>query len=258
MRRLRSFACAPDTFLGAGVQTARKLIDDGWIGKPIAGCAFLMNHGPEHWHPSPEFYYAAGGGPLFDMGPYYLTALIELLGPITAVTGSASAASPERVITSAAKYGKHIPVTTPTHISALLDFASGAALTFVMSFDVWAHSLPHIEIYGTEGSLQLGDPNWFTSPVLVRRLRDGQWHEAPLFAPADPRCSERLANNNWRGIGLTDMASAIAEGRPHRASGSRALHVLEIMTRILESALSGNRLTITPPEPQPPENRNGQ
>jgi predicted dehydrogenase len=238
-------SCAPDTFLGAGLQTARKLLDDGWIGRPIAGAAFLMNHGPEHWHPTPEFYYAPGGGPLFDMGPYYLTALAALLGPVAAVTGTASKAFETRTITGGAKYGKTIPVTTPTHISALLDFACGASVSLTMSFDVWSHTLPHIEIYGSEGSLQIGDPNFFTSPVRIKLRRSQDWQEIPLIGPANPLHAERLSFDNWRGIGAADMAQAIPENRPHRASGELALHVLEVMTRILESGEQGRRLAVT-------------
>ncbi|GMO13217.1 MAG: Gfo/Idh/MocA family oxidoreductase [Treponemataceae bacterium] len=237
--------CSPDTFLGAGIQTVRKLLDDGWIGRPIAGTAFLLNHGPEDWHPAPEFYYSPGGGPLFDMGPYYLTALVSLLGPVASVTGNTSKSFDNRLATSEAQYGKTIQVATPTHISAMLDFACGAPLSLIMSFDVWSHSLPHIEIYGSEGTMQIGDPNFFVSPVRIKRHRDETWQEIPLLGPADPRRSLWLANDNWRGIGVTDMAQAIAENRPHRASGELALHVLEVMTRIMESGESGNRLAIT-------------
>ncbi|MDR0598676.1 MAG: Gfo/Idh/MocA family oxidoreductase [Treponema sp.] len=238
-------SCSPDTFLGAGIQTARKLLDDGWIGRPAAGCAFLMNHGPEHWHPSPEFYYAPGGGPLFDMGPYYLTALTALLGPIVSVTGNTSKAFDTRIVSGGAKHGKTIEVTTPTHISALLDFARGTSVSMIMSFDVWSHSLPHIEIYGSEGTLQIGDPNFFISPVRIKRHRAEDWRDMPLAGPADPLCVDWLGNDNWRGIGAADMAQAVRENRPHRASGEMALHVLEVMTRVMESGASGKRLAIT-------------
>ncbi|MDR1231965.1 MAG: Gfo/Idh/MocA family oxidoreductase [Spirochaetaceae bacterium] len=238
-------SCAPDTFLGAGIQTARKLIDDGWIGRPVAGVAFLMNHGPEHWHPAPEFFYAPGGGPLFDMGPYYLTALAALLGPVASVTGNATTAFDTRDITSKEQYGKKIPVTTPTHISAQLDFSCGATLSLTMSFDVWSHSLPHIEIYGSEGSLQIGDPNFFISPVRLKRRDAAAWQEIPLIGPASPRLASLLDNENWRGIGVADMADAIQTNRRHRASGALALHILEVMTRILESSETGKRLAIS-------------
>jgi predicted dehydrogenase len=264
--------CAPDTFLGAGLQTARKLITDGWIGRPVAGTAFLMNHGPEHWHPAPEFFYAKGGGPLLDMGPYYITALVSLLGPVSAVTGGAAVSFENRLITSDPKRGKTVTVETPTHVSALLDFQSGARVSMIMSFDVWSHSLPHIEIYGSEGTMQIGDPNFFLSPVRIKRRRAEEWQTVPLFDsfdsieeqrclgisggsrrgndnrhPSDNRYANDngYANDNWRGIGVADMAVAIGEKRPHRASGDLAVHVLEVMTRILESGETGRRLTIT-------------
>ncbi|MDR1096435.1 MAG: Gfo/Idh/MocA family oxidoreductase [Spirochaetaceae bacterium] len=238
-------SCAPDTFLGAGIQTARKLIDDGWIGRPVAGVAFMMNHGPEDWHPAPEFFYAPGGGPLFDMGPYYLTALAALLGPVAAVTGNATTAFDTRDITSKEKYGKKIPVTTPTHISALLDFSCGAALSLTMSFDVWSHTLPPIEIYGSEGTLQIGDPNFFISPVRLKRRNAATWQEIPLIGPSGPRLAGLLDHENWRGIGVADMAEAIQTNRRHRASGELALHILEVMTRILESSKTGKRLAVS-------------
>ena len=237
--------CSPDTFLGAGLQAARKVLEDGWIGRPIAGTAFLMNHGPENWHPAPAFYYAKGGGPLFDMGPYYLTALVSLLGPVAAVTGNTAVSDAKRIITSQPKYGTLIPVETPTHISALLDFKNGARVSMIMSFDVWDHSLPHIEIYGSEGTMQLGDPNFFVSPVRVKRANIGTWRNMTLLDP--PGGNRRISGDNWRGIGAADMAAAIVQGRPHRASGELGIHVLETMTRILESGEQGKRLEITRP-----------
>ncbi|MDR0637890.1 MAG: Gfo/Idh/MocA family oxidoreductase [Spirochaetaceae bacterium] len=243
--------CAPDTFLGAGLQTAHKLIADGWIGRPVAGTAFLMNHGPEHWHPAPEFFYAQGGGPLLDMGPYYITALVSLLGPVSAVTGSAATSFEKRLITSEPKHGKTIDVETPTHVSALLDFKSGVAVSMIMSFDVWSHSLPHIEIYGSEGTMQVGNPNFFISPVCIKRHRAEEWQTIPLFGSLGSIDSiggqhdSWLSNDNWRGIGVADMAAAIGSERPHRASGNLAFHVLDVMTRILESGETGRRLVIT-------------
>ncbi len=150
--------CAPDTFMGAGLQTCRKLIDDGAIGRPLAATAFMLGRGPEPWHPNPEFYYQAGGGPMFDMGPYYLTALVALLGPVKRATGSAVISYPERTIGSGPKKGKHIQVEIPTHIAGVLDFAGGAVGTLITSFDVWAHQLPRIEIYGSEGTLSAPGP----------------------------------------------------------------------------------------------------
>src|SRR5947209_5582445 len=151
-RQLR-VGCAPDTFLGGGLQTCIKLINDGEIGTPIAATAFMANHGMEHWHPDPYFFYQPGAGPLFDVGPYYLTALIAMMGPIERVTASMKITFPERTVTSEPKYGTKIPVNTPTHIAGIMEFASGAVGTMITSFDVWHHHLPFIEIYGTEGTL---------------------------------------------------------------------------------------------------------
>ncbi len=211
---------APDTFLGGGLQTCRKLLDDGWIGEPVGASAFMLCHGHESWHPDPEFYYKVGGGPMFDMGPYYLTALISLLGPMKRVTGSTRITFPERTITSAPKFGTQVTVDTPTHIAGVMDFANGAIGTITTSFDVWASELPRIEIYGTEGSMSVPDPNGFGGPVRVRRKDSGEWREMPL--------SHGFAENS-RGIGVADMAYAIRSGRPHRANGQLAYHVLEAM-----------------------------
>ena len=211
--------CAPDTFLGGGIQTCRKLIDDGWIGEPVALTAFMTCHGHESWHPDPEFYYEIGGGPMLDMGPYYLTAMINLAGPIARVTGSTRITFPERVITSQPKYGKHVKVETPTHIAGVMDFANGAVGTIITSFDVWYANLPRIEIYGTQGSLSVPDPNTFAGPVSVRRAGAADWSEIPLTH------SDKVS----RGIGVADMAYALRCGRPHRASSELAYHVLDVM-----------------------------
>lgn len=218
--------CAPDTFLGGGLQTCRKLIDDGWIGEPVAATAFFAAHGPEAWHPNPFFFYEAGAGPLFDMGPYYLTALVSLLGPIESVTSMARASFKERIATSAEHFGARIPVNVPTHISGALQFAAGPAATFVTSFDVWDHHLPRIEIYGSEGSLSVPDPNTFEGPVLIRRADAPAWSTAPLSHPT----------SMLRGIGPADMAYAIRTGRPHRASGALAYHVLDAMHALVEAS----------------------
>src|SRR5438093_11346533 len=171
---------APDTFLGGGIQTCRKLIDDGAIGAPVAATAFFANHGHESWHPDPGFYYQPGGGPMLDMGPHYLTALVSLIGPVRRVTGSVRATFPEREIGSEPRRGQKIPVNTPTHVAGVVDFASGAIGTIITSFDVWAHSLPRIEIYGSEGSLAVPDPNTFGGPVRLRRAGEAEWREMPL------------------------------------------------------------------------------
>jgi predicted dehydrogenase len=211
---------APDTFLGGGLQTCRKLIDDGAIGEPVAATAFMLSPGHESWHPSPEFYYQVGGGPMFDMGPYYLTALVALLGPVRRVTGSARITRPERTITSQPKHGQTITVEVPTHVAGVLDFASGPVATIVTSFDVWGGMPPPIEVYGTAGSLVVPDPNGFGGPVLLRKAGEREWSEVPLT---------HGYTANSRGLGVADMAYALRSGRPHRASGELAYHVLDLM-----------------------------
>jgi len=221
---------APDTFLGAGLQTCRKLIDDGWIGSPVAATAFVMNHGPEHWHPAPDFFYKDGGGPMLDIGPYYITALISMLGPVARVCGSARISTPVRKITNQLQYGREINVEVPTHIAGVLDFKNGAVCTLITSFDVYSHSLPFIEIYGTEGTLKVPDPNTFGGPVYLRRFREEEWLKMPLV--------KGYAENS-RGLGLTEMALAIEEDRQHLASGELAFHVLDIMESIHEASAKG-------------------
>jgi len=221
---------APDTFLGGGIQTCRKLIDDGAIGEPVAATAFMAGHGHEHWHPDPAFYYQPGGGPMFDMGPYYLTALISLIGPVRRVAGSARVTFPERTITSKPKAGETIRVETPTHVAGTLDFASGAVGTVITSFDVWAHSLPRVEIYGSEGTLSVPDPNTFGGPVRLRQGREAEWRDIELT---------HGWTQNSRGLGVADMAHALRSGRPHRASGDLTFHVLDTMHAFLNSSREG-------------------
>jgi len=228
---------APDTFLGNSFQTARRLIDEGVIGKPLAAVAAFLGSGPERWHPNPEFFYQPGAGPLFDMGPYYLTVLISLLGPIRRVSSAAQISRPERTIGSGPLKGETIPVNTPTHVSASLEFESNAVGTLLTSFDVPADTLPFIEIYGTEGTLVLPDPNRFDGPLRV--FHDGEWEEIP---------AQDEVPTNWRGVGLADMAAAIREGRPHRADAATAFHVLDVMQAALDSSREGQHIT---PETRP-------
>ncbi len=171
---------APDTFLGSGIQTCRMLIDVGRIGRPVAATAFMTCHGHESWHPDPEFYYKAGGGPMFDMGPYYLTALVSLLGPVESVAGSARITFPTRTIMSEKKRGQIVEVEVPTPVAGLINFHSGAVGVIVTSFDIWDAHLPRIEIYGSEGSLSVPDPNCFGGPVLLKGKDDGGWTQIPL------------------------------------------------------------------------------
>jgi predicted dehydrogenase len=227
---------APDTFLGAGIQTCRRLIDDGIIGTPVAATAFMLSPGHESWHPSPEFYYQVGGGPMFDMGPYYLTALVALLGPARRVTGSARVTRPTRTITSQPKAGQTIHVEVPTHIAGVIDFASGPVATLVTSFDVVASSPPPIEIYGTEGTLLVPDPNTFGGPVRLRRVGEREWRDVPL--------THGYAGNS-RGLGVADLAAALRSGRPHRASGELAFHVLDLMHAFHDASREGRHIDVT-------------
>ena len=226
--------CAPDTFFGGGHQTSRKLLDDGWIGEPLHAVAFNAGPGHESWHPDPAFYYQPGGGPMFDMGPYYLTALVQLLGPAVSVTGVTRITRPERLITSEPRRGERITVEVPTHVQGLLQFASGAQAAIITSFDVPAHRLPLIEVYGSEGTLAVPDPNGPGGPVAVARTR-GEWEPVPLTHGYTATA---------RGIGVADMAHALRSGRPHRASGGLALHVLDIMQAIHEAAASGRHVEL--------------
>jgi len=227
--------CAPDTVLGAGIQTSRKLIDDGAIGTPIAVNAFMMCGGHESWHPSPQFYYKVGGGPMFDMGPYYLHALITLLGPVRRVTGITRITYPERTITSEPLAGTKVTVDVPTHVVGLLEFTSGVIGNLTTSFDIKSpFTAPIIEVFGSTGTLAVPDPNGTSGPVRVGR--NGNWEEAPLTHPY---------RDGSRGVGVADMACAIAADRPHRANAEIALHALEIMQAIHESSATGKHIDLT-------------
>jgi predicted dehydrogenase len=233
-RKLR-VGSAPDTFLGGSHQTCRKLIDEGRIGTPIAGTAFFMCPGHERWHPSPAFYYLEGGGPMLDMGPYYITALVNLLGPVAGVAGAASRIRNERLITSEPLAGTRIPVEVATHVAGTLIFASGALVTIAMSFDVARHRHRPIELYGSEGALSVPDPNHFGGAIELSTAKE-DWREVP---------TEHLhADGNYRIIGVADMAHAIRSERPHRASGELAFHVLEVMQAFQESSDSRRHVDI--------------
>ncbi|WP_375260789.1 Gfo/Idh/MocA family protein [Palleronia sp.] len=217
--------CAPDTFLGGGHQAARTALDEGRIGRAIGGTVTMMVAGHERWHPNPDFYYSRpGGGPLMDMGPYYLTALVNLLGPVREVASMSSRPRAERRIATGDRAGTTVPVEVDTHILGLLAFDSGAIVQLAMSFDVAGHWHSPIEVYGTEGSMRVPDPNRFDGTV---EFPDG----APLAAADRP-----YGADNWRGIGLADMAAAIRADRPHRASGTLALHVIEVIDAIDRAA----------------------
>jgi predicted dehydrogenase len=220
---------APDTVLGSSIQTSRKLVEDGVIGRPLSAVAFLMARGPETWHPDPEFLYKPGAGPMYDMGPYYVAALVHLLGPIRKVTGSVSTPYATRMITSEQKYGQMIEVEIPTHISSTLEFENGALATLITSFDIAAGSskLPSIEVYGSAGTLNVPKPFEFSGQVLLRKSSKEEWSDMPLLG----EYKEHL-----RGLGVADMACAIRSGRGFRANGEMAYHVMEAMEGIHWSA----------------------
>lgn len=221
---------APDTFLGAGIQSCRKYIDDGYIGEPVAGNAFLLCHGHESWHPDPEFYYKKCAGPMFDMGPYYITALVSLLGPVKKTVGFTKKTFEQRMITSEPKYGSIIDVEVPTHVAGTMQFANGATVQLTTSFDVWgARSLPCIEIYGTEGTIVVPDPNGFCGPIYLKR-HNTDFMEMPLtFCYPD----------NSRGLGVADLASALRHNRMNRCNGQLCYHALEVMHSFELSSDSG-------------------
>lgn len=226
---------APDTFLGAGIQTCISMIKSGELGEIVAAQAFMLGHGPEGWHPNPEFYYQVGGGPMFDMGPYYLTALVSLMGGIQRVSGVTRKTFETRTIGSEAKRGQVIPVEIPTHVVGILEFGNGAIAELTTSFDVWHSTLPPITLHGTEASLMVGDPNSFGDTVKIRRKDDAEWSEVPL--------THAYAENS-RGVGVLDIGYAIAEGREHRANGDLAFHVLDVMHAIHEASDQGRRLEV--------------
>ncbi|MBF8189539.1 Gfo/Idh/MocA family oxidoreductase [Nonomuraea sp. K274] len=234
---------APDTFLGAGLQSTGRALRSGLIGTPVAVTAATQSLGPESWHPNPEFFYQPGGGPLFDLGPYYLTALVSLLGPVIQVAAGTRRAREHRVVGSGPKAGEIFPVDVPTHVNALLDFPGTATAAATFSFDSPVNRRM-IEIIGTEGALSLPDPNTFDGPLLARGAHDKDWRELPLSGTTASR-----------GIGVLDMARSIRAATPHRASGELAYHVLELMTAIEESGGSsefrGIASTTATPEPLP-------
>jgi predicted dehydrogenase len=234
--------CAPDTVLGTGTQTARKVIDDGAIGRPVAASATYVTPGHERWHPNPDFYYAPGGGPLFDMGPYYITSLITLLGPVVRVVGAASRSRDARTIGSGSRKGQTVPVLIETHVSGVLTHASGALSTLLMSFDAVSTSASHIEVHGEQASMIVPDPNRFDGHVLVRAPGDEDWRALPVSAGY---------LNSGRGYGLVDMVLTPRDVEP-RSGGILAFHVLDVMESLLRSAASGQAITIESTCERPP------
>jgi len=217
-------------------------IVDGEIGKPIAGTAFMMNHGVESWHTNPGFYYLKGGGPLLDMGPYYITALVNLLGPVKRVCALSATPFKERIAPSESQNGKVLPVEVPTHIAGTLEFQDGTIITMVMSFDVWHHSNHNIEIHGEKGSLQVPDPNGFGGPVKINKFGNDGWKEVSL---------SHGYTENLRSVGVADMAYAIRYNRKNRCSGELAYHVLDVMIALNESAEKGEFINIESSVKQP-------
>lgn len=239
--------CAPDTFLGGSHQQARAIIDEGRIGTITAGGAAVLGHGMEDWHPNPGFFFLPGGGPMLDLGPYYIANLINLIGPVKRVAALTSSASPTRTITSQPLAGQTIPVKTPTNIHALLEFASGATVNLSTSWDVWSHKRVNMELYGTEGTLYVPDPNFFGGTVEIAG-RDGKitpvtpWDHP--FYKANYISERDAPMANYRSAGLADMAVALAEGRDQRCSFERTLHGVEVMTSVLKSGETGQFVTL--------------
>ena len=227
---------APDTVLGTGVQTARRALDDGLIGEPVGAAVHWSSAGHERWHPSPGFYYQPGGGPLFDMGPYYLTSLVTLFGPLVRVSGSATRSSRARVVAGGAEAGTTLPVDVDTHVTAVLEHASGVTSTITMSFDVWATKTPLFEVYGTAGTLLMPDPNHFADTASVWTSDQPNWTELEVSAGY---------RDAGRGVGLADMAEAIANKTPHRASAELGFHVLEIMEAVLIASANHRVVELT-------------
>ncbi|MEJ8475317.1 Gfo/Idh/MocA family protein [Roseibium algae] len=244
---------APDTFLGGAHQRARKAIDEGKIGQITSGTCHVMSHGMEQWHPNPDFFFLPGGGPILDLGPYYIANLVNLVGPVKRVAALTSMATPTRTISSEPRAGEEIPVKTPTNIHALLEFVSGATITLSASWDVWAHRHDHMELYGTEGSLYVPDPNFFGGDVTLTDSKgnasvlpdDGH----PFGIPNQDHAHGKMAN--YRAAGLADMAQALIAGRDYRCSLDRGLHAVDVMTSILKSGETGSFIDIQTPCERP-------
>ena len=257
-RHLR-IGCAPDTFLGASHQACRRLIDTGTIGIPVGGSAVVMSHGMENWHPNPEFFFKPGGGPILDIGPYYITQLVNLLGPVRRAVGLGTIGNSTRTVTSEPLKGSTINVEVPTTVNGVLEFVNGANISLSASWDVWKHNRSSpIEIYGTEGSLLGVDPNFFGNIPRVCKP-NGDWQDVAIdahpFGIANRPLRSGTMQADYRIVGLVDMAMAIRHSRSHRASGDLALHVLEVLEALEASSRSGQFVSIRSrcerPEPVP-------
>ncbi len=249
---------APDTFLGAAHQAVRRALDAGRIGRVVAGAACFASHGMETWHPNPSFFYQRGGGPILDLGPYPVTQLVNLLGPVESVTAETSRAFATRTVTSEPRRGEVIEVEVPTTVNAALSFANGANVGLTVSWDVWKHARVPIELYGTEGTLLNPDPNFFGGTPRLSE-QNGEWQDLAIAAHPFGAPNRELRSgamvSDYRIVGALDMAQAIAEGRPHRANGDLALHVLEVLAALERSSVEGRRIRIETicerPEPVP-------
>ena len=239
-----SVGCAPDTFLGGAHQQARALLDEGRVGDIVAGAAAVLNHGMEAWHPNPDFFFLPGGGPMLDLGPYYVANLINLLGPVRRVAALANMPEATRTIGSGARKGETVPVKTPTNIHALLEFVNGATVTLTTTWDVWSHRRSHFELYGTEGTLYVPDPNFFGGTVEV----GGKDKVITAIEPWDHPfgvVNQDQGRANYRTAGLADMAMATMEGRDVRCSLERTLHGVEIMAGCIKSGETGQFVNMT-------------
>ena len=241
---------APDTFLGSAAQTARAALDDGAIGEPIGAAAFITSNRVETWHPDPTFLFQPGGGPVADLGPYYLTAMVNLFGPLASVSARSRIGAPTLPVTSPNRRVDSVTVTVPTHVSAVLQFSSGVVGTLLASFDVWDHHLPRLEVYGTEGTLCLPDPNGYDGDVLLKRRTDDGWRVLPPVIPpfAEPGTKDQLL----RGPGVADLVAALG-GAPQRARAPLAYHVLEAIEAIETSGRTAEnaRVATQPARPAP-------
>ena len=249
---------APDTFFGGTHQLARHLVDAGVVGKITSGTCFVQSPGMEMWHPNPDFFFKPGGGPVLDLGPYYISNLVQMLGPVARVAAMTSMGSPERTITSQPRAGKKITVETPTTVHAILVFESGAQILYGTSWDVQQHGHSNMELYGQTGTLHVPDPNFFGGELRMTQgagfVTPPGW-DHPFARPNDG------VQANYRCAGLADMAMAISEGRPHRCSLEFALHVVEVMTAILSSGaervFKDIATTCARPDALPPEQARG-
>jgi predicted dehydrogenase len=244
-RRGLRIGCAPDIFLGGAYQAARALVDEGAIGVPLSASGMVLVGGPESWHPDPDSFYGDGAGPLLDLGPYYLTAIAALLGAVRRAAGFATIRTAERIIASGPRSGERFVVTTPTHATAALELASDASATLVTSFESGGHYAWDLQIHGTEGAVSLPDPNYFGGTLRVRR-GSRRWRRVDYVD---------RGRREARGIGLQDMVEAIAQERPHRASGRLGLHVLDVAESVLQAAVEGRAVEVRTacerPEPMP-------